>query len=58
MKTDFENLEKDEKELADLEKKVDKIFHDRKFYQEQFNIVKEKYGDTEKELNKHKETFI
>lgn len=58
LKTDFENLEKDEKELADLEKKVDKIFHDRKFYQEQFNIVKEKYGDTEKELNKHKETFI
>ncbi|MCT4083743.1 SMC family ATPase [Elizabethkingia anophelis] len=58
LKTDFENLEKDEKELADLEKKVDKIFHDRKFYQEQFNIVKEKYGDTEKGLNKHKETFI
>lgn len=58
LKTDFENLEKDEKELADLEMKVDKIFHDRKFYQEQFNIVKEKYGDTEKELNKHKETFI
>ncbi|HFK5519664.1 TPA: SbcC/MukB-like Walker B domain-containing protein [Elizabethkingia anophelis] len=58
LKTDFENLENDETKLADLEKKVDKIFHDRRFYQEQFNIAKEKYGETEKELNKHKETFI
>lgn len=58
LKTDFENLENDETKLADLEKKVDKIFHCRRFYQEQFNIAKEKYGETEKELNKHKETFI
>lgn len=58
LKTDFENLENDETKLADLEKKVDKIFHYRRFYQEQFNIAKEKYGETEKELNKHKETFI